>query len=251
MVARRTRPPGTGILGISHGDEDCTGPQTPGEPQDYAWHDVVVMRQQPEVLAIVGLSGSGKSSAVEYLSSTYGYRPVYFGGVVVEEVERRGLPVTPANERIVREDMREREGMAVVAMRRVPQIKEYCAKGLTVVVDGIYGGAELDYLNSALESPAVTVAIHAPRWLRKKRLSKRPNRPLTADQVDQRDRFEIKHLDKATPIVTADLHIVNDATPTDLGDRLSKSLEDLRRAVAESGTDPEPNVSEIQIRTKQ
>jgi hypothetical protein len=34
---------------------------------------------------------------------------------------------------------------------------------------------------------------------------------LTSAEVDARDEFEVRNLDKAVPIVEADLHVVNDS----------------------------------------
>ena len=39
-----------------------------------------------KILAIVGMSGSGKSVAVDYLTAK-GYPKVYFGGMIYKEME--------------------------------------------------------------------------------------------------------------------------------------------------------------------
>ena len=43
-----------------------------------------------KIIAIVGMCGSGKSVASDYLESI-GYKKVYFGGVTNEKTKRRGL----------------------------------------------------------------------------------------------------------------------------------------------------------------
>ena len=55
-----------------------------------------------KIVAFVGLTGSGKSSAVEYLSAK-GYPKVYFGGVVLDAMEKAHLEHTEANEQTFRE----------------------------------------------------------------------------------------------------------------------------------------------------
>ena len=55
------------------------------------------------VLAVVGLAGTGKSEVVRLITEKQAFTVVYFGGVVLEEVERRGLEVNQTNERTVRE----------------------------------------------------------------------------------------------------------------------------------------------------
>ena len=43
-----------------------------------------------KILAIVGMSGSGKSVVVDYLTEK-GYPKVYFGGMIYKEMEKRGI----------------------------------------------------------------------------------------------------------------------------------------------------------------
>lgn len=51
-----------------------------------------------KIIAIVGMSGSGKSVASTYLESM-GYSKVYFGGVTMKKLKEEGLEVTPENEK--------------------------------------------------------------------------------------------------------------------------------------------------------
>ena len=50
-----------------------------------------------KILAIVGMSGSGKSVAVDHLTNL-GFPKVYFGGMIYREMERRGIERTPDGE---------------------------------------------------------------------------------------------------------------------------------------------------------
>jgi dephospho-CoA kinase len=190
----------------------------------------------PEVLAVVGLAGSGKSEATKILASEHRYEVVYFGGVVVEEVARRGLEVNPANEKEVREDLRATEGMDAIARRSLPAIRAILEGGGRVGVDGLYSAGELDVLRGELAVPVVTLAVHAPRWLRKQRLAGRAVRPLTPDEVDTRDVLEVANLDKAPPIALADLHVVNDSTVDALRERLGEALHGWAVNEAASGS---------------
>ena len=47
-----------------------------------------------KILAIVGMCGSGKSVASEYLEKL-GYQKVYFGGVTMEKLQEENIPITP------------------------------------------------------------------------------------------------------------------------------------------------------------
>ena len=179
----------------------------------------------PSVLAVVGLTGVGKSEVTRLLVEKYSYGTVYFGGVVVDEVRRRGLPVLPANERMVREELRAAEGMDVIAARSIEPIRKKLIEHDRVAIDGLYSTAELSLLRSEFGSQLFTLAIHAPRWLRSERLGGRTFRSLTPEEMDERDWFEIKNLDKAPPIVLADMHVVNDGTVQQLAEKVYAAIE--------------------------
>lgn len=173
------------------------------------------------VIAVLGLSGVGKSSAVQILRDIGGAPVVYLGGVVLSELSKRGLPEGETSESRVRQELRETFGMAAIALKATPEIQQAALVSNAVIVDGVYSGAEIEVLRREF-ARVVTVAIHASRATRETRLAKRPIRPLTPEQVRSRDEHEIEQLDKARPIVTADHHIVNDGTLDALRLRLTE-----------------------------
>ena len=64
-----------------------------------------------KILATVGMSGSGKSVVVDYLTEK-GYPKVYFGGMIYKEMEKRGIARTEdgESEKKFREEIRATEG---------------------------------------------------------------------------------------------------------------------------------------------
>ena len=76
-----------------------------------------------KIIAIVGMCGSGKSVAAEYLEKTLGYKKVYFGGVTLKKIQESGLEVNPENERNMREKLRKELGMGAYAKILLPEIK--------------------------------------------------------------------------------------------------------------------------------
>ena len=94
-----------------------------------------------------------------------------------------------------------------------------------MLVDGVYSWAEVEVLRAEFANPLVLLAVHAPRALREARLVNRPVRPITAEQLHARDESEIRVLDKATPIVLADLHIVNDTDQAAFETRLLQLVD--------------------------
>jgi dephospho-CoA kinase len=178
----------------------------------------------PTVLAVVGMSGSGKSLVVDYLAEKAGGIMVYFGGVVIEEIEKRGLPVTEENEASVRLELRREFGMAVMAMKSLSKIEEIIAKDRPVIIDGLYSYSEFTFLRKIFGDRLIVVAVHAPRDLRIERLSRRPVRPLTLQEVNIRDKREVEDLEKAQPIALADIHVVNCSSPKRLFRYLNKCV---------------------------
>jgi dephospho-CoA kinase len=166
----------------------------------------------PRALALVGMPGAGKTLCARHLERR-GYFQYRFGAIVVDEVVRRGWPVTPENERIVREEIRADEGMDAIARRALPHLKAALEQHRSVVIDGLYGFGEYRTLRAELGTDMVVVAVICPRWLRYSRLASRPERPLTAAEAEARDYQEIENLEKGGPIALADFFLLNDREP--------------------------------------
>ena len=183
------------------------------------------MKKDPLVLVFVGMPGAGKSYCVEHLVKK-GTPSVYFGGITIDEVKRRGLEVNEKNEKFVREDIRAKEGKDAYAKRIIAQIEGLAERGHEmVVVDGLYTWTEYKIFKEQFGNQAVIVAIAAPRKERHKRLAARPVRPLTDEEVSSREYAEIENVEKGGPIANADFTIVNDSTPEDLLKRLDATLK--------------------------
>lgn len=168
------------------------------------------------VIGLVGLSGTGKSEASRLMAEMGALPVVYFGAVVIDAVRARGLEVTPESEKLVREELRAREGMAVMAIRKLPEIRQALAAGGSVLIDGIYSYSELKHLRGEFGDDLVIIAVHAARHVRAARLMARAVRPMTPAQMTARDAAEVETLEKAQPIALADYHVVNDGSQAEL-----------------------------------
>ena len=173
-----------------------------------------------KVIAIVGLSGTGKSVATEYLKNTHQLTSIYFGGYVLDEVKKRGLEVNSSNERIVREDLRAVNGMDAIAKLAITEIDTLLKKGKPIIIDGLYSFTEYIFLKNSLHEQLVLIATHSEKAIRYERLAKRPVRPLTKEEVEKRDFLEIAMIEKGGPIAIADHHILNDKDETFLYSQL-------------------------------
>ena len=178
------------------------------------------------VVAIVGMPGAGKSELAAFLGAK-GFVLVHFGDATADELARRGLRVSEANERVVREELRALHGMAAYAILNLPRIEAALASN-HVVVDGLYSWEEYLVLKERYGDRLVTVAVTASPATRQKRLASRPVRPLSAGEVASRDRAEIEKINKGGPIAMADITLVNEGTLPELLERTGSILEAVR-----------------------
>ena len=175
-----------------------------------------------KIIAIVGMCGSGKSVASDYLESI-GYKKVYFGGVTMEKLQESNLEVNPENEKYMREKLRKEYGMAAYAIILLPRIEEL-AKENDVVLDGLYSWDEYVVLKEKLGDKLTMIAIVADRKIRYDRLAIREVRPLTHEEALNRDIAEIENLAKGGPIVIADYYVLNNFTKEDYIERLKEII---------------------------
>jgi dephospho-CoA kinase len=170
------------------------------------------------------MCGSGKSVAGERLEQL-GFAKVYFGGLTIDEVRKRGLDVNESNERAVREELRRTHGMGAFAVLSLPKIQALLDGGKRVLIDGLYSFSEYKILQEKYGGGLLVVAVFTPRALRYERLAVREIRPLTRAEAESRDYAEIENIEKGGPIALADYTIVNDGSKEDLIRRLDRILE--------------------------
>ena len=178
-----------------------------------------------EFVAAVGLAGTGKSTFVDQLVKQTRWPTVYFGGQVLGQVKQRGLDITPENERMVREDIRAQLGPAAMAILALEGVDLAKPRETPLIIDGLYSYAELKYLRAQLGERLLVIAIHASFETRVERLGARPTRPLSRQQIVERDQAEIENIEKAQPIALADRHFVNDGTPDQLNHFVDQMIQ--------------------------
>ena len=175
-----------------------------------------------KLIAVVGMTGSGKSVITDYLENN-GFKKVYFGGLTYEKMKQEGIPYTPEADKMMRVKMREEYGMAAYAILSLPKIKEYI-KDSDVVIDGLYSWDE--YLVLKNEFPnIILLSVVVDKNIRYDRLSIREVRPLTNEEASARDIAEVENIAKAPPIAMADYYILNNGTIEEYKTRLEEILE--------------------------
>ncbi len=181
-----------------------------------------------KVIVFVGMPGAGKSVCVDYLKGK-GLPFAYFGGITMDEVKKRGMEVNEASEKLVREDIRAKEGKGAYAARIIKQVEEFFEKGeCYVVVDGLYSWTEYKIFKDIFGDRAIIIAIATSRDERHKRLAERPVRPLTKKDANARDYAEIENLEKGGPIANADYFLTNEHDVQHLEADLQVLLDQLK-----------------------
>ena len=180
-----------------------------------------------KILAVVGMSGSGKSVAVDYLTEK-GVPKVYFGGMVLKEIERRGLERTAEIEKEVREDVRKKFGKDWVVKQVIEETKNLIEAGQRrIVLDGVYSWTEYKILKEEFPGDLTFLAVVVPKKLRYKRVSEREVRPFNRDEIIERDRSEIENLEKGGPIAMADYYVLNDGSILEMQENLKGVLDEI------------------------
>lgn len=180
-----------------------------------------------KILAIVGMSGSGKSVAVDHLTDK-GYPKVYLGGMILKEMEKRGIEITAANEKEFREMIRATEGNDWVVKQAIAEIKDLISAGQKrIILDGVYSWTEYRTLKHEFPKCLTFAAIVVDKKTRYARVAERTVRPLNTQEIQKRDIAEIENLEKGGPIVAADYFVLNNSDVEDMKTRLDEILKEI------------------------
>jgi dephospho-CoA kinase len=179
--------------------------------------------EKKNIIAILGMPGSGKTEAIEYLTAAYHFPKVWFGSITIDEVSKRGLPLNPANERLVREELREVNGEDYYANEMIKMI-DGNEEGENILVESLYSWTEFQVLKRHFGERLHTIAIYASPTLRHHRLTTRPVRPLTKEEAEHRDASQIVRLEQGGPIAVADYMVANEGELSQMTDKLDEIM---------------------------
>lgn len=182
-----------------------------------------------KIIAIVGMCGSGKTVAVEHLTAK-GYPRVYFGGLIYQEMAKRGIPRSEdgETEKEFRQMIRDTEGQDWVVRQALDEIQDLIAAGQKrIVLDGVYSWTEYKILKHTFSKNIIFVATVSDKKLRYERIAKRTERPFVGASIRERDYSEIENLEKGGPIAAADYYILNNGSKDDLATRLDQILQEV------------------------
>jgi dephospho-CoA kinase len=144
----------------------------------------------PHLFAFVGLTGSGKTTAVEYMADKH---------IPVIDSRSTGEIISQATHL-------SEAGQHMVALDDIASYEQYRA------------------LKHAFPGKLTTIALLADRTERHQRMSKRAHEPFEPHQVDEKDYLEIERLNKAGAIALANYFVHNDKSPEHLHEQLDDVL---------------------------
>ena len=179
-----------------------------------------------KIIAVVGMSGTGKSVVTEYLESA-NWTKLYFGGVTYKLMKEQGIErdIAGKNEKEFREQLRKDYGPECYAKFLDPDIQE-AIKTNDVVLDGLYSWYEYKYLIERYPNLKL-VCVVTDKELRYERVAARPDRPFDREAIEYRDISEIENLYKGGPIAFADYYILNNGTKEDVVERTKEIINNI------------------------
>ncbi|MCX7955720.1 MAG: nucleoside monophosphate kinase [Patescibacteria group bacterium] len=173
-----------------------------------------------KIIAIVGLPGAGKTDAANFFKNK-GIKVISFGKIINEYIEKNKLPHIEEIHKKVRMELREKYGMAALAIMNEKKIKEALEKEMIVVIDGLRSWEEYLYLKKTFPKFKIyLLAIYADKELRRKRLSQRKDRNKLYGE--KRDIDELIDINMGPTIAYADFLVKNNFSVEDFHDKLEE-----------------------------
>ncbi|GAB4219045.1 MAG: hypothetical protein Fur009_3210 [Candidatus Microgenomates bacterium] len=173
-----------------------------------------------KIIAIVGLPGAGKTDAAKYFEEK-GLPVISFGKVINEYIEKNNLPHIEEIHKKIRTQLREKYGMAALAIMNEEKIKKLLKNNMILVIDGLRSWEEYLYLKKALSDVKIyLLSIYADKQLRWNRLLKRKERNKLYGE--KRDLDELIGINMAPTIAYADYLVKNNFAIEDFHDKLEE-----------------------------
>ncbi len=169
------------------------------------------------VLAICGLPGSGKSTAIKAIEDLG--IVVTMGDIVRNEAKKRNLEPNRNNIGKVATELRKTGGPTIIANKCVDLIKNLNEE--VIFVDGIRSLSEVNIFRQYWKFPIVAIVVDEKKRFKRLFSRGRSDDPKTLEDLKERDKREINFgLDKVIEI--ANYTILNNSTIKDLKKKTRK-----------------------------
>ncbi len=170
-----------------------------------------------KVMAICGLPGAGKSTAIDAIKDLGVV--ITMGDVIRKEAKKRNVEPTGENLGKIAKELREKGGPEIIAQKCVDLIKTLSTN--IILIDGVRSFSEVNEFRKSWKFPLIAIKIDEKE--RFKRLSERArcDDPKTLEDLKKRDKREIDFgLDEV--VNKADYTIMNAST---IGELRKKTRE--------------------------
>ena len=177
------------------------------------------------IIGITGTNGAGKGTVVDYLVKQKGFTHYSARNFIVEEVERRGMPVNRDSTNIVGNDLRATNGPGYIIEQLFAQAKGAGGSG---VIESLRAVGEAEFLKA---QGALLWAVDADRGARYERSIKRGSGTdhVTFEQFCEQEDRELSQTERHKMNIfgvmkMADAVLTNNSTPEELYAQVEETL---------------------------
>ena len=182
------------------------------------------------IVGITGTIGAGKGTVVEYLVKEKGFVHFSARALLIEEIERRGLPVNRDTTTLVANDLRAARGPGYLAEELCRRAEKIQADGKNAVVESLRSVGEIQFIKTRPHSSFF--AVDAKLETRYKRVQARQTEldQVTFEQFSAQETREMHSDDPfkqnlSACIALADVCFKNDGTKAELHAQIDLALK--------------------------
>jgi dephospho-CoA kinase len=146
-----------------------------------------------KLILIVGLPGSGKSTAAEFIKKHFDAEVFHSGDIIREEIKRRGLEYTPQTDAMIAHWFHTQGREKLIAERTWKKIKK--SKKKIIVVEGFRSLKTANHLKKLSKMKSIIISINASlkerikRELKRRRFGEREG----IEYLKSREKLEKRH----------------------------------------------------------
>lgn len=177
-------------------------------------------KKQKAIIAITGLSGSGKDEASKFFEDK-DIPVIHFGNTINHYIDEHKLSHTEEVHNKLRIELREKHGKEAMAVLNKNKIAKGLKDNMIVVINGVYSWEEYQYLKQQFPDVKIyLLSVFADKLLRYKRAAKRNYRPEVTGE--ERDIHELTTINKGPTIAFADFLVKNNFSKEEFYDKLEE-----------------------------